>query len=178
MSFRRRAGISALAVALFVSGACGTDTGSVGSPISGKEVKPIAADVLPAEVLGLSVSTEDISLQLAGQERSYVTDLGLFGLREGDPPLLKATLQISRFNDQAEVGKASFRSQVLNRVGNTVPLEFRVDDQRVFITSGNSQTIAVWFRGKELRILSVRADYPFPRTLLRELIHQGEGGKA
>jgi hypothetical protein len=147
---------------------CGADTASVGSPVAGEAIGEIPASLLPDTVLDLDVTVEDVADQVATVDRSFVDAVGLFGLRADK--LLKATLQVSRFNDEAEVERARFRNRVLREIGQSVPEEFRLGEERVHVTTGNRQTIAVWFRGDHMMILSVRSDYERPRTLLRELL--------
>ena len=38
------------------------------------------------------------------------------------------------------------------------------------ITTGTKQSIAMWFKGRYLFVLSTRADYDEPRTLLRKAL--------
>jgi len=161
----RRAAAAALVLAL---AACGADTESVGSPVAGEAIDEVPASLLPDRVLDLNVTVEDVADQVATVDRSFVDAVGLFGLREDE--LLKATLQVSHFNEEAEVERARFRNRVLREIGQTVPQELRLGDSRVHVTTGNRQTIAIWFRGDHMMILSVRSDYERPRTLLRELI--------
>jgi len=159
-------------VALVVVAGCGADTASVGNPVAGKEISTISSTRLPDQVLGLNVTSEDVSDQLATEDRAFVNEVSLFGLREKD--LLKATLQISRFNADAKLDKAAFRNRILRDIGKTVPQAVRLGTKTVHVTTGNRQTIAVWFQGDEMMILSVRSDYDQPRTLLRKLVELGE----
>ena len=155
-------------LAVLLLGACGADTTSVGDPVAGKSISPLSSSLLPAKILDLNVTSEDVSDQLATQNRSFVRQVSLFGLRKGD--LLKATLQVSVFNDEAKLDRAAFRNRILRDIGRTVPQEVRLGDERVHVTTGNRQTIAVWFKGDDMLILSVRADYEQPRSLLRALL--------
>jgi len=157
-----------LAVAVTLLAACGADTASVGSPVAGDAITLISSSVLPSTVLDLEVTPEDVADQVATESRAFVDEIGLFGLRAGD--LLKATLQVSRFNDDADLDRAAFRNRILREIGQRVPEELRLGADRVHVTTGNRQTIAIWFRGDHMMILSVRSDYDQPRRLLRELL--------
>lgn len=159
----------ALTVALSLVGtACAAKTQSVGAPIAGKSIKQVDSSLLPGEVAGLKVTTEDVSAQLVGVKRAFVDRVGLFGLRRAD--LLVSSLQVSRFNSAAQVSSADFQSSVLARIGSTVPRLYILSGRRVFLTSGNKQTVAVWFRGRSMFVLSVRQDYPTPRSLVRQML--------
>jgi hypothetical protein len=124
---------------------------------------------LPSQILGLKVKVENVSSQIAGVNSSYLDGVGLFSFRETDK-LLRATLQVSRFNDVAEPEKARFRDAIVAQLGSTVPLALRVGEDRVYLTSGSEQNIFSWFDPNGFYVLSVRSDYPFPRTLLRKLL--------
>lgn len=156
------------AVAVAVLAGCGADTATVGDPVAGKAIDTISSSLLPSTVLGLNVTAEDISDQLSTQHRAFVREVSLFGLRDDD--LLKATLQVSRFNDEAKPDEKEFRNRILRDIGQTVPKEFRLGGARVHVTTGNQQTIAIWFKGDLMMILAVRSDYDRPRTLLRTLL--------
>jgi hypothetical protein len=93
----------------------------------------------------------------------------LFSFREKDD-LLRATLQVSRFNELAEPDVPKFRNSVVANLGSTVPQELRVGEAHVWLTTGNQQLIFVWFQRRSFMVLSIRGDYPFPRTLLRKLL--------
>ena len=60
--------------------------------------------------------------------------------------------------------------QVLNLSHEPTP--FRVENHRVFMTTGDQQSVAVWFEGRSLYLLTVRADFLQPRALLREVIRR------
>jgi hypothetical protein len=164
----------ALAALVMLVAACGADTTAVGDPVAGKSISPLSSSLLPTKVLDLNVTSEDVSDQLATQNRAFVRQVSLFGLRKGD--LLKATLQVSVFNDEAKLDRAAFRNRILRDIGRTVPQEVRLGDERVHVTTGNRQTIAVWFKGDDMLILSVRADYEQPRSLLRAVLDLDPGG--
>jgi hypothetical protein len=124
---------------------------------------------LPSQILGLQVHAEDIGSQLARVKQLYLDSVGLFSFREKDD-LLRATLQVSRFNELAEPDVPKFRNSVVANLGSTVPQELRVGEAHVWLTTGNQQLIFVWFQRRSFMVLSIRGDYPFPRTLLRKLL--------
>jgi len=124
---------------------------------------------LPAQVLGLEVIEENISGNIKGVSDTYLQSLGLFSFREGDE-LLRATLQIGRFNDVAENEKERFRDAIIGQLGQSVPIELRVGTEKVFLAAGGEQNIYTWFDSLGFYALSVRSDYPFPRTLVRKLL--------
>jgi hypothetical protein len=81
-----------------------------------------------------------------------------------------ATLQVSRFNDGADVDSDKFRRTVVNQIGSTAPRTVRLGDQTVYLTTGTKQSIGVWFKGRYLFVLASRADFDEPRTLLRKAL--------
>lgn len=169
MHVRSRRLVLALLIAMSLSAsACAAKTKSIGAPIAGKSIKAVDSSLLPTEVSGLKVTTEDISGQLSGVKRSFVDRVGLFGLRRGD--LLVSTLQVSRFNSAAQVADPDFQSSVLTKVGATVPKLYILSGRRIFLTSGNKQTVAVWFKDRAMFVLSVRQDYATPRSLVRQML--------
>jgi hypothetical protein len=128
-----------------------------------------ARATLPARILGLEVFEENISGNIKGVSGTYLQSLGLFSFREGDE-LLRATLQIGRFNDVAENEKKRFRDAIIGQLGQSVPIELRVGTEKVFLAAGGEQNIYTWFDDLGFYALSVRSDYPFPRTLVRKLL--------
>lgn len=162
---RRAAGAFAvLAVAGFLTAGCANGDAAAAAA-STRKIKQLPADVVPSELLGLKSAQEDMTETLTNVRRSYVDGVGLYSFRQGD--LLEATLQVSRFNDNADVGDARFRQTLLSQIGGTIPKPVRVGEDTVYLTSATKQTIAVWFRGRNLLVLAVREDYPQPRALLR-----------
>lgn len=164
----RRAVVSLLVLTTFGAGGCARETAAVGDPVRGESIKPIDSSVLPDEVAGLRVTPEDITGQLSVVKRSFVDQAGLFSLRRGD--LVVSTLQISRFNSAAKVTDRDFQASVLARVGATVPKLYILSGRRVFLTSGNKQTIAVWFVGRSLLVLAIRRDHATPLGLVRQML--------
>jgi hypothetical protein len=128
---------------------------------------------IPTQILGLKTAQEDVSKKLTDIRRPYLDAVAVFSLREDE--LLRATLQLSRFNRLARPGSDRFRASVIGLLGSSRPLALRVGDTTVYSTSGNKQNVFVWFAGRGFYVLSVHQDYNFPRTLLRKVIDQKFG---
>lgn len=154
-------------VALTSSG-CGDGRPTLVGGTRAKDIKELPADLLPSELLGLQMKQEDIGDALASTKRAYIDGVGLYSFRRDD--LLQATLQVSRFNDDADFESPSFRRSVVSQIGGSVPKRVRVGKENVYLTTGTKQTLAMWFRGRNLLVLAVREDYEQPRTLLREAL--------
>lgn len=160
---RGRLWLAAVCACALLGGAC------AGGEAVGEETVTTAARVqMPSKVLGLDVVTEDITGQLEEIRASYFDAVGLYSFRRDDN-LLRATLQVGRFGPLADPDDPEFRAQVIGNLGATVPEEIRVGDETVFLTAGNEQNIFAWLEDDALLVLSIRNDYPFPRTLLRRL---------
>jgi hypothetical protein len=167
MSFQRRAASSAVAAVLLLSlAACSPGDTTDQLRGTGKIKPPVVR--IPSQILGLRVAREDVSEQVKAVKRPYVDSVGMFSLREGD--LLRATLQISRFNGLARQRLGTVRASTIGLTGSSKPLEIQVDDTLVYSTSGNEQNIFVWFKGNGYYVLSVHRQYEFPRTLLRRAV--------
>lgn len=161
----RRAAVAAFAL-LVVAAACGG--GSKAETIS----KPSPAVVtLPSQIVGLRVVRENVGAELRGVSASYLDSLGLFSFREKSN-LLRASLQVGRFNKEAAPNQARFRDAVIAQLGATIPVRIRVGETDVWLSQGTDQSIYTWFSKNAFFVLSVRSDYPFPRTLLRKLVEQ------
>jgi hypothetical protein len=150
-----------------VVGACGDDGDGV-QGVSGDRIETLPGDLLRSPVLGLEVSTEDISDALTDARRSYVDGSAMYAFRTEN--LLQATLQVNRFSDEARPESAGFRSTVVAQIGGSRAQQVRVGDADVFLTRGSRQRIAIWFKGDYFFILSTREDFDRPRTLLREVL--------
>jgi hypothetical protein len=124
---------------------------------------------LPSQILGLKVVEENVGGDIRGVSGTYLDSLGLFSFREAND-LLRATLQIGRFNEVADPQRKRFRDAIIAQLGSTVPVQMRVGDNDVWLTSGTEQNIFTWFDSKGFYVLSIRSDYSFPRTLLRKLL--------
>jgi hypothetical protein len=119
---------------------------------------------VPDNLLDLAVQKEDVSV-VENTKRPFVEAVGLYSLRRDD--LLQATLQISRFTEEADATSTKFRQSVVTQIGSTTPRLFRVGDRTVYLTTGRRQSVAVWWEDRYLFVLSSRDDYETPRGLLR-----------
>lgn len=159
------AGLLVAALTLGTAACGGDDETAVATKI---ELLP--KDLLPATMAGLRVASEDIEGTVKGaKRRSYLDSAGLYSFRTEDD-LLQATLQVSRFSDEARFKDPEFRQSVLQQIGSTVPRSFRMGDQTVYLSTGKSQNVVIWFKDKYLFVLSAREEFGRPRTLLRESI--------
>lgn len=158
-------------LALLVSTACG---GGAPDPAAAETAGPPPEIQIPTPILGLRVGSEDIAsqLELPEGERSYIDSVGLFAFRK-EEEVLEATLEVARFTPDARPESPAFRGSIISRIGGTNPVDARVGDQQVSMTSGRSQVVFVWFKGRGLFILTVRRDFPFPRGLLRKIVDLG-----
>jgi hypothetical protein len=157
---------SLAACGLLLLVACGSGTQAVERTTAARAVAN-----LPSQVLGLKVVEENISKDVRGVSRTYVDSLGLFSFRESND-LLRATIQIGRFNEVAEPRKQQFRNAIVAQLGSTVPTQLRLGRTIVYLTTGSEQSIFTWFdrEGRGFYVMSVRSDYSFPRSLLRKLV--------
>ena len=158
-----------LAACVVVAG-CASHSGHLNlGGTAGSKISHAADVVVPTTVLGLTVSQEDVAKTLEDTRRSYVDSLVMYGLRSDN--LLEATLQVSRFDPGTKFTTDRFQQEVVDQVGSSPsPPVANVGGTKVFLTSGNRQDIAVWFRGPYLFILASRQDFAFPRALLRALL--------
>jgi hypothetical protein len=154
----------ALAVALPIA-ACGggDDSSQQAAPIT-----PTSANLLPRTILGLTVKRENVKSRVGGVKKAYVEQTGLYSLRKGKE--LQATLQISTFNDKADVRDRAFRLAIVNQIGSTQPRAFRMGNQTVYLTSSKRQSVAVFFHKRSLAVLSTLDTYDQGRSLLRALL--------
>jgi hypothetical protein len=156
-------------VVLLTCAACGAGGSEPLGGFAGKDIKPVSQVAPPTSMLGLTVAREDVSKTVKDVEQTYVDALSVYSLRRGDA--LQATLQISRVEgDHADTTSPRFRSSVVNQLGATTPQLVRLSGTDVYLTTGTSQRLAVWFRGKYFFVLATRADYEQPRTLLRRVL--------
>jgi hypothetical protein len=131
-----------------------------------REIKALDAPGVPGTLHGLRVKRENVKDALESAQRPYLESLALFSLRDGDR--LMATLQIGHFAEDARWRDSEFRSSLLLTIGGSAPRKLRMGDQEVFLSSGDRQALGIWFKGRDLYILSSREDYDFPRGLLRD----------
>lgn len=160
MTMLKRVVAAVLVATAFAS--CSSDDGL--DQASGK-IELIKSDRIPGELLGLQVQSEDVSKTLSELKRSWADGVGLYSFRREE--LVQATLQINHFNENAKYKDAGFRRQILQQIGGTAPREINVGDEDVFVTQSTKQTLAIWFEGEHLFVLSIRQDFEKPRSLLR-----------
>lgn len=163
---RRAMWAAALAMAAGLLAGCGEPDEVVGR--QGAEVTPVNAGAVPTTLLNMAVTQEESSEYVKEIDRTYLEEFSLFSVREGD--LLQATLQISKFTDDADYQSSSFRAQVVDRVGSAKAQLFRMGDSELYMTVGTKQQIGVWFQGPYMFVMSVRDDYKTPRALVREAL--------
>jgi hypothetical protein len=118
----------------------------------------------PSSLSGLAVKQEDIGKPGPRSARDYLVDVRLYSLRAKKQ--LEGTLQIGRFRDSAPT-TLGFRRQIAGQVGTSVPREQRIASTTVFVTRGKRLGIAVWFRGRDMFVLSIREGYTKPKSLIR-----------
>lgn len=150
----------------FLASAC--DGGVTGAVTGAGEVTAPRIQI-PDQILGLKVAPEDVSEQVQEVERPYLDAVAMFSLREED--LLRATLQVSRFNRLGRPQSHSFRRQVTAQMGGSVTEELRVEDTVVYTTTGAQQKVYAWIEERGFFVLSVHEDFEFPRTLLRRVVN-------
>lgn len=166
MSTVRRLAAAGSIVLAALASACSSDTDA--SPQTVRA--PVEAEVaLPSQILGLKVVRENVKANLSNVQQTYLQSVGLFSFREGDD-LLRATIQVGRFNDVADQDKARFRDGIIGQLGSTVPVKLRIDERTVYLSTGSDTNIFSWFDDVGFYVLSIRSDYAFPRTLLRKLL--------
>lgn len=134
-------------------------------------VTPIGA--MPSRMGGYVVHPEDVRKQLKDAGRhAYVTGVKLWSLREGD--YLRATIEVARFASDAPVSDAHFRATVATQVATSNPVRHRVADHEVFVTTGEREVYYVWFRGRDLVLLTVPTTTPGRRALLRQALAEAQ----
>ena len=162
----RTALVAALVAVACFGAACGT---SAPKGTQASKIKQLPKDFIGGSYLGLDVERENIAGSIETQSgNSYVNQVGLFSLRDGD--LLQATLQVSKLAKAARAKDPKFQQQVANQIGGTKVQAFVMGDHNVYRTSQRKQSITSWFDGDYFLILAVRDTYPTPRALLRELL--------
>lgn len=162
---RRRAARTLLGALILAMVAAGCSAGGIRA--GGDDAPRVR---IPGQILGLTVTPEDISGRVEDVDRSYLNSVGMFSFRDDD--LLRATLQVGRFNSAGRLrdNPEQFRSAIISLLGTEAPQELRVGDTQVFSTSGNEQIVYVWFDGSAMFVLSVHREFEFPRTLLRRTL--------
>jgi hypothetical protein len=165
---RARSGWLALLAALVLS-SCVAESSASTAPGAASKPEPIAADLLPAEMGGLTVAPEDVRalVKKAGPE-SYLASTRLWGLRTGER--LRATVQVGRFVADADPANPDFRLRIVGQIGQAAARRRVLHGQDVYVTASNEQALYVWFRGRALVVLSVASDFTQPRRVLREAL--------
>ena len=159
--------LGAVVAAVVALAGCARSDATV-APTPGKAVKTLEIANLPPDLLGLTIAPEDVAEDLGKVPSAFIDALSLYSLRKDD--LVQATLQVSRFNDGADVEAEVFRQTVVNQIGSSAPRTVRLGGETVYLTTGTKQSIGVWFKGRHLFVLATRADYDEPRTLLRRAL--------
>jgi len=158
----------------FVAGAtlagCGAGSGA-GQPAAtpAADIHPLHPDLLSGTVLGLRIAAEDVGGVLDEARRSFVDAAGLYGFRDEEGEL-QATLQVTRFNDEAEPELPAFRHGLVTKLGGSIPKVVRIGDDEVFVARRTAQLRAAWFHERWFFVLSANDRFEFPLALLRETL--------
>lgn len=152
-------------VVVLVVGACdGQKAATV--PTAGASPVTVPPDLVPPELAGLAVTPEDVAaLEKKAGDRSYLASTRLWGLRAGAH--LRATMQVGRFVPDAQPEDAVFRERIVGQIAQSGARLRVLGGRPVYAASANEQAVYVWFEGLSMVVLSVAADYPEPRRLLR-----------
>ena len=162
------------ALLLLAASLAGCGNGKVEGTL-GNKVKQLESPAPPPDMLGLTPQSEDVSKLISTVSDLYVNAVSIYSLRKDD--VVQATLQISRFNSKARPNDPDFRKALVTNLGGSEGTPTTVGKDTVFITQGTRQRVAVWFRSKNVFILTTRDDYDMPRALLRESLQIGEVAK-
>jgi hypothetical protein len=158
--------IAWLAAAAVLTASCrGSDSDAYGVPAA--RVEQLPAELVPADVLGLRVSRENVDKAITGDERLFTEAVGFYSLRRDK--LLMATMQVARFTPDTPYKEREFQQSVVAQVGGSVPTLLTVGDRRVFLTTVSKQHVYLWFADRSLFQLTVRPSFEQPLGLLREL---------
>ena len=160
-----RAALACAALALCA--ACGG--GAIAQSAKGPDIDELPAKLLPASLGGLHVRAEDVRVELKQARRSYAQAVGLWSLRRDDDRV-QATLEVVRFFDDPRYSSRAFRQTIVNQIGSSRPVETRMGDHPVYRTTGTKQTVALWFSGRNMLLLSIRDDLKTPRALIRRAL--------
>lgn len=161
-----RLGVPVVAMALVapLATACGGDSDAVEQAA---EFEIVGPDFLPGQVLDLTVGPEPVEEVLADVRAAFVDAVGFYGFRQGE--LLQATLQLSRFGDDADWRDPKFRNAIVTGISATTPQRLRMGGRTVFLSTSLRQQLAIWFDGRWMFVLAIREEYEQPRALLREV---------
>ena len=143
---------------LLACGAAATPVAAVAAPDWG---------AVPAQLLGYPLQREDIAKALVDNQRTtYFDQVRLYSLRRNDG-YLQATLEIGHFRTGSDYGQSYFQQDLVTQVGASEPIPTEMGGRLVYISSEKGLTIASWFGGRYLYILSVRNTFDQPKTLVR-----------
>ncbi len=131
------------------------------------ETDPVRLQI-PQQLVGLKVGPEKVGESLKKIARPNVDTVAVFSMREDE--LLRASLQVNRFNRAARPDDREFREGIIGTMGASTPLALRVGDKTVFATTASEQTVFVWFDEGGMFVLTVQKEFEFPRTLLRRTL--------
>ena len=168
MTWKVRALGAFLALGMLASTACASGPSVASEATPADQIEQLPPEIVPGEILGLKVTRENMSEQLTDVRRAYTDAVGLYSLRRGE--LLQATLQVTRFNEEADWDTPRFRASIVGQIGGTVPERVRVGEDIVYLTRGTKQSLSIWFRDRHLMVLAVREEFLQPRALLREVL--------
>src|SRR5688572_32297071 len=127
-----------MAAAVALAG-CARSDASQAKPTPGQAVKALEVPNLPADLLGLKLAAEDVTEDLAKVPAAFIDSLSLYSARRDD--LVMATLQVSRFNDGADVKAEKFRQTVVNQIGSTAPRTVRLGGETVYLTRSEERRV-------------------------------------
>jgi len=153
----------ALAAGLLVAG-CG-DKAVVQNTAA---IQPLPASTMPARINGLHVTAEPLAPLLKGVKESDAVAAGFYALRLGRT--LEATLQVTRFREREHASSPAVQQRVVNQIGASEPTLTRLPEGSAYLSLSNDQRLGVWFRGATMYVLTVRSDYPYPRSLIRSAL--------
>ena len=129
---------------------------------------PASQASVPSTINGLRTKLERSEATKQQRKRQYLTNVDLYSLRRGKT--LEATLQFGTFREDAPVGSRKFQRSIAGQLGSTIPIEQRVGGLTLYLAKAKSLTLVAWFRGRTLAILSIRANYTTPKTLIRNAL--------
>lgn len=172
LPLRVGAAAAALAAVLALTGCGDPSIAEEGTP--SEKVEPLELTSLPPTILDLAVKPEDSKETLTRtKDRTYFDKVSLYSLRQVAGPqkdLVQATLQVGLFNKDARPDDPDFRAAILTQLGGSTPQRLQLGEDEVHITKGQQQSVAVWFRGDYVFILSTRQDFDRPRALVRAML--------
>lgn len=158
---------------LLAAGAAGCSDARI-SGTSGKKVAVLDRVQPGATVNGLNVQGEDVTRQVGTVGDTYLQATAIYSLREGET--VQATLQIAELTSKARPEDDKFRDSLVTVISGKKGVPTRVGPDLVYLTASARKRLALWFRGRDLYILTTREDYEQPRALLRAALQVGAEG--